>query len=162
MSLDGGHAQELSALLSQEQRLKQRLEQKTWRKSTCATPLVAGRATPHRALTFDTSEATSSPGNLAVYPPMLDPAAARQHFDYACQEIECHIALSETRRLTLVSSPLIVDRTRRRRERLTWAQHRARYALPDDEQPEVRLLGAAHLSALLGVQPELKRAAVNA
>ena len=162
MSLDEEHAQKLSALLDREQRLKRRLERETRRKSTRVIPLTARRAMHQRVVTFDTSEAACSPGNLAVYPPMLAPAAARQHFDHACQEIECHIVLSEPRQLTSVRTPLLVDRTRRRRERLTWAQRRARYALPDNEQPEVRLLRAAHLSALLGVEPELKRLDVNA
>ncbi len=107
-------------------------------------------------------DVTSSDSLFACLPSLFMPAAARHLFDAQVRDLATYI------RITLppdpIPHPALLARSEadRQHRRLTWTQHRQRYALPDGADVDITLAGGQRLVRLLrGTARPAGRAAIG-
>lgn len=100
-----------------------------------------------------------SPGPLAVRAPIFLPAEARKVFQEGARDLTLRVDV------TMPSAPASTPRLhaaspeRRQHRRRTWAEHLARYALPDAAKIDIRIEGRSSLRALMSSPSPDARAA---
>jgi len=92
---------------------------------------------------------SNSDGGLSCLPSLFLPADARHVFDDLVQDLASYVTI------TVPSAPiphpalLALSAADRQHRRLTWTQHRERYALPDGADIDITLAGGGRLVPLL-------------